>query len=198
MFREGDKLLPVRLAVVGQGKMILHQDALRDHVGRQVRTTMGEQFGGVTGHVDKCNEANGPALVTVSAVTGKTKTSVETFALWDTIAGPTGGITEVTSLSPFFLTGAAFTGLTPATVTDFTVSATTIDTNLDVLCTGGVVLQATGPAICVIRARTITIGPGNVAVTGPRALALVSDQALRVTGTLDASATISPCSSRPG
>lgn len=64
-------------------------------------------------------EANGPALVTVSGVTGKTKTPVETFALWDTVAGPTGGIEEVTSLSPFFLTGAAFTGLTPATVTDF-------------------------------------------------------------------------------
>ncbi len=84
----------------------------------------------------------------------------------------------------------------PATVTDFTVSATTIDTNLDVLCTGGIVTQATGPAICVIRARTITVGPGNVAVTGPRALALVSDQTLRVTGTLDASANLA--ASGPG
>lgn len=64
-------------------------------------------------------EANGPALVTLTAVTGKTKTPVETFALWNTGMQPTGDITEVTSLSPFFLTGAAFTGLTPATVTDF-------------------------------------------------------------------------------
>lgn len=64
-------------------------------------------------------EANGPALVTLSAVTGKTKTAVETFALWDTIAGPTGGIEEVTSLSPFFLSGAAFTNLPAGQFTDF-------------------------------------------------------------------------------
>lgn len=64
-------------------------------------------------------EANGPALVTVTAVSGKPHMPAETFALWDTAMGPMGTIEEVTSMSPFFLSGAVFTGFTPEQVKNF-------------------------------------------------------------------------------
>lgn len=64
-------------------------------------------------------EANGPILVRVDTVTGRPHLPAETFALWDTGAPLPGDLTTVTSLSPFFLSGAAFTGLTAEQVTDF-------------------------------------------------------------------------------
>lgn len=65
-------------------------------------------------------EANGPALVTVSDVSGKPHMPGETFALWDTATGPMGTITDVTSMSPFCLPNQAFVGFTPETIVDFT------------------------------------------------------------------------------
>ena len=64
-------------------------------------------------------ESNGPVLVTVDLVSGKPHMPIETFALWSTGSREGGDITTVTSLSPFFLAGSAFTGLTPETITDF-------------------------------------------------------------------------------
>lgn len=61
----------------------------------------------------------GPVLVRVDTVTGNPNTPPETFALWDTGTMPNGDITTVTSLSPFCLTGKAFTGLTDGTNTAF-------------------------------------------------------------------------------
>ncbi len=61
----------------------------------------------------------GPVLVQIDTVSGNPNLPAETFALWDT-GGPIGGdITTVTSLSPFFLSGEAFTGLTDGMNTDF-------------------------------------------------------------------------------
>ncbi|MBL9021696.1 MAG: hypothetical protein JNL21_05825 [Myxococcales bacterium] len=61
----------------------------------------------------------GPLFVRVDTVTGNPNMPAETFALWDTGTMPGGDITTVTSLSPFFLSGAAFTGLTDGMNTNF-------------------------------------------------------------------------------
>lgn len=64
-------------------------------------------------------EANGPILVKIDTVTGRPHLPAETFALWDTGAPLPGDLTTVTSLSPFFITTSAFSGLTAEQVTDF-------------------------------------------------------------------------------
>lgn len=69
--------------------------------------------------VDAYEETIGPVLVRVETVSGNPNMPAETFALWDTGAMPGGDITTVTSLSPFFLAGSAFVGLTPDDITDF-------------------------------------------------------------------------------
>ena len=61
----------------------------------------------------------GPVLVEVSGVSGNPNLADETFALWTTGSPPGNDITTVTSLSPFFLPNAAFTGLTDGLSTDF-------------------------------------------------------------------------------
>ncbi len=61
----------------------------------------------------------GPVLVRVETVSGNPNLAAETFALWDTGAMPGNDITTVTSLSPFFASGAAFTGLVDGMNTDF-------------------------------------------------------------------------------
>ena len=68
-------------------------------------------------------------------------------------------------------------------------SSGTFDTNLNSNCNGGVVTQAGGPEICVVRYGTITIEDGmSLTVTGARVLALVADRALLMAGYLDLSA----------
>jgi hypothetical protein len=64
-------------------------------------------------------ETNGPVLVTLQAVSGKPHMPTQTFALWNTATGPTMPLDQVTSVSPFFLPGAAFTGFTPEVITNF-------------------------------------------------------------------------------
>jgi len=61
----------------------------------------------------------GPILVQVDTVSGNPNSPAETFALWDTGSVGGGGLDTVTSLSPFFLSGAAFVGLTDGLNTDF-------------------------------------------------------------------------------
>jgi hypothetical protein len=61
---------------------------------------------------------HGPLLVQVAGVTGNPNMPAETFGIWPTGSFPSGGPTV--SLSPFFLTGAAFTGLVDGVTTDFT------------------------------------------------------------------------------
>lgn len=62
-----------------------------------------------------------------------------------------------------------------------------IDTSDAAVCNGGVVAQTGGPELCVVRYRTITV-EGAMRVTGPRVLALIADDELRITGDLDVSA----------
>ncbi|MBX3158367.1 MAG: hypothetical protein KF773_20525 [Deltaproteobacteria bacterium] len=82
---------------------------------------------------------------------------------------------------------------TPAQVASVDLSGLLV-TSMDDACTGGVVTQTGGPAVCVVRAGSIRVG--DVKVTGARAIALVADGPLRVEGTLDASADVA--ASGPG
>jgi hypothetical protein len=70
--------------------------------------------------IDAYENTVGPVLVRVTAVSGRPAMPAETFGLWDTATGPAGTIDTITSLSPYFLPGAAFTGLTNGTITKFT------------------------------------------------------------------------------
>ena len=64
------------------------------------------------------------------------------------------------------------------------------DTGLDTNCTGGVVSQAGGPDICVVRYGSIRIEQDvELTVVGTRALALVADEDLVVKGVFDVSGT---------
>jgi hypothetical protein len=73
----------------------------------------------------------------------------------------------------------------------FEISASaTLDTNVDPNCTS-VVAQADGPEICVVHAGSITIKPNQtLTIIGPRAIALVADRVLDVSGVLDVSADV--------
>jgi hypothetical protein len=63
------------------------------------------------------------------------------------------------------------------------------DSDVDVDCTGGIVGQANGPSICILRHGVIRIAPGvSFRVTGTRSIALVADTLVSVSGTLDVSA----------
>lgn len=69
------------------------------------------------------------------------------------------------------------------------VPSATIDTSMDANCNGGVVAQPTGPFLCVLRYRSIVVPSGRtLKFTGPRAVALVVDDALSIEGVLDVSA----------
>ena len=61
----------------------------------------------------------GPVLVQIDTVTGNPDTPPETFALWNTGGPIDGDITTVTSLSPYFLSGGAFSGLSEGVNTNF-------------------------------------------------------------------------------
>ncbi|HSK00971.1 MAG TPA: hypothetical protein VK932_07010 [Kofleriaceae bacterium] len=64
-----------------------------------------------------------------------------------------------------------------------------LDTSSDLTCTGGVINQTGGPAICVLRFGTITVQAARtLKFIGTRAVALVADSAITVDGTIDASA----------
>lgn len=63
------------------------------------------------------------------------------------------------------------------------------DTNLDANCNGGIILQAGGPNICVVRHTKIVLAASaELRVVGNRALALVADEELVVDGYLNVSA----------
>jgi hypothetical protein len=81
---------------------------------------------------------------------------------------------------------------TPATDSLDITTSTTLGTDLDTACTGGVVTQTTQTGardICIVRNKTITVeSAGYLKATGSRLLALVADDSLAIHGTLDASA----------
>jgi hypothetical protein len=75
----------------------------------------------------------------------------------------------------------------PAT-TDLAFDGGTLDTGAAATCTR-VITQASGPEICVVRHRRISIAQGKtMRAFGRRAIALVADEALDVAGTIDVSA----------
>lgn len=77
-------------------------------------------------------------------------------------------------------------------------SSGTFDTDLDSICTGGIVKQTGGPDVCIVRGRAITIEASvtlrviasSEATAEPhgRVLALVADRELLVAGVIDVSA----------
>jgi hypothetical protein len=76
-----------------------------------------------------------------------------------------------------------------ATLSVFTTNASPFDTGLDSNCTGGIVSQISGPAICVVRYQLIHIAASaTLSVFGTRALALVADTSVIIDGVLDVSA----------
>lgn len=106
----------------GQNELLLQvNDALR---GCAKKTGTGsiapvvatlEQLGTVSAY----ESTYGPVLVVVKDVSGKPDaTPTTTFGLWNT-AGFDAGTTEIVSLSPYFLPGGSFTGLTAGAKTDF-------------------------------------------------------------------------------
>lgn len=65
----------------------------------------------------------------------------------------------------------------------------TIDTNQSAACNGGVVPQPGGPDLCVLRYGTFSVSSGGTArFVGTRVVAIVTDDTLRISGTLDVSA----------
>jgi len=77
----------------------------------------------------------------------------------------------------------------PATEPSRVVSvAETIDTSVDTTCNGGIIAEPNARDICVVRYGTFKIEQaGSWRVTGTRALAIVTDGALRIQGLLDVS-----------
>lgn len=79
----------------------------------------------------------------------------------------------------------------PATMPSLEITANqTLDTNADALvCTGGVIPQVGGPAICVLRFGTIGVAAARtLTFSGNRAVALVADSSIVINGTIDAAA----------
>ena len=75
----------------------------------------------------------------------------------------------------------------PAT-TPLTVTQTTIfNTDAEASCTGGVIAQANGPAICVVHHSTISLN-AKITVRGSRAIAFVADQDLVAAHDIDVAA----------
>lgn len=62
---------------------------------------------------------HGPLFIRLETVSGRPKTSMETFGLWHTGEEIGDDLTTVTSLSPFFLPNAAFPNTTENVITDF-------------------------------------------------------------------------------
>ncbi len=62
----------------------------------------------------------GPLFIRLETVSGKPKNATETFGLWESFMPGMGPIEEVTSVSPFFVPGKQFTGLTPDVIYNFT------------------------------------------------------------------------------
>lgn len=106
----------------GQNELILEvNDLLRGCVKKTGTGTVAPVPATLTelGDLAEYEEKVGPVLVTVSDVSGKTGSSPTTiFGLWDTL-GFEAGAASIVSLSPYFLTGGAFTGLTPSAKLDF-------------------------------------------------------------------------------
>ena len=90
---------------------------------------------------------------------------------------------EIPYIAPVWLPGACDV---PATADTFVVNTpVAFNTDADASCT--VVVQTDGPEICVVRANSIAVN-ASMTVAGVRALALVGDSSLLISGTIDASA----------
>ena len=114
----------LRYTISGQNELLLEvNDLLRGCVKKTGTGTVKAVTATLAqlGTVAAYETTYGPVLVQLTSITGKTgATPTETFGLWSTGTTSEAGAASIVSLSPFFLTGGAFTGLIPSTITDFT------------------------------------------------------------------------------
>lgn len=69
--------------------------------------------------LDVYEQTMGPLFIRLETVSGKPKLPAETFGLWESFMPGMGSIEEVTSMSPFFVPGSQFTGLTQGVIQNF-------------------------------------------------------------------------------
>jgi hypothetical protein len=89
---------------------------------------------------------------------------------------------------------------TPATDASLVLVAnTSLNTDADAMCNGGVVAQSQAPEICVLRYGSIMVPTAvTFRASGTRLIALVADDALSIDGILDISADASTLTNGPG
>jgi len=106
----------------GQNELLLQVNAALPgcfkKVGTGTATPVIAQLSDFT--VNAYEQTLGPVLVEVDGVTGTPQNPDETFGLGKTGQFSDAGIQDVTSLSPFYLQGGVFTGLTKGQKTNFT------------------------------------------------------------------------------
>jgi len=112
-----------RYNVTGQNELLLQvNDLLRGCIKKTGTGTITAVPATLTelGSVAAYETQYGPVLVTVSGVSGNTDTSLSmTFGLWPTTGGFDAGASSIVSLSPYCLSGNAFTGMTTSKRYDF-------------------------------------------------------------------------------
>ena len=106
----------------GQDELILHVDTINPGCVRQVGTGTATPIAAQLTDLDQLvdyEQTYGPLLVQIANVTGTPKQPGQTFGLGDTFfdGGSSGG--QIISLSPYFLPGGVFTGLTTGLKTKF-------------------------------------------------------------------------------
>jgi hypothetical protein len=110
-----------RYDVGGQNEILLEvNDALRGCIKKTGTGTVDPVTATLIdlGSIAAYETTYGPVLVKVVDVSGKPATATETFGLYTTGTFDAGGA-AIVSLSPYFLSGGAFTGFTSGTTTNF-------------------------------------------------------------------------------
>ncbi len=111
-----------RYNIDGQNELLLQVNAQLPGCAKAVGTASPSPITGVTLPdltVQSYEQTHGPLLIRVANVSGTPGQPQETFALWETGVFSDAGIESVTSLSPYFLSGVVFSGLTQGLTTDF-------------------------------------------------------------------------------
>jgi hypothetical protein len=107
----------------GQNELLLQVNLALPGCAKETGTASPSPILGVTLDdltVQAYEVTHGPLLIQLSTVSGRPQAPAEVFALWETGTFSDAGISEVTSLSPYCLPSAVFSGLQQDVITDFT------------------------------------------------------------------------------